>query len=237
VFIRQLAYQTTYDRNVKNKQKEHPKLTHKIYIETGEVKTYDNYGLLNENHKPHELHLIRKIATIKGEPWWARKALVDLGFEKSRGNEWKTVHTIKPNTTAVNKAINLCKHLVKITPIKFMGNKLPTKNDIDNVQIDLESGEVRIAKEKVKFNKGNFECHIVNGVTVSADLTADMTFPLTKTEILKSLHRKRQLCRLNDEYFRTVYDYKYDQDKAGVIKIPGKPDTNVKEDGIDVELK
>jgi hypothetical protein len=37
---------------------------------------------------------------------------------------------------------------------------------------------------------------------------------------------------LNDEYFPTEYDYKYDQDKPGVINVKGKTDTSIKEDDI-----
>lgn len=97
-------------------------LTPAVYIQKKEVETYDGYKLiepsLDPNKKPHELHLIKKIANFFGEPYWIRDAMKKLGFESKREKEWRVVYSVQPNTTQVNELLWLCKHLVKITPIK-----------------------------------------------------------------------------------------------------------------------
>ena len=61
------GYQTTVDRNLRQKQHNFPKLTPQVYMEKHEVKTHDNYSLLESSaikEKPHELHLIKKIGKL-----------------------------------------------------------------------------------------------------------------------------------------------------------------------------
>jgi hypothetical protein len=187
---------------------------------------------LDRSKKPHELHLIKKVASIFGEPWWVRSALAKLGFNSSRNSEWSIVFNIQPNTVEVNSTLYKVKHMVKVLPITFV-NGYPTEQDIGNTQINLETGELKIIKplEVQAFNE-KIKYYEMNGVKISENLKPTDTFPLDKIKMRDYLNRRRQLCLLNDEYFPTEYDYKYDQDKPGVIKVKGKTDTSIKEDDI-----
>jgi hypothetical protein len=186
--------------------------------------------MLDPNQKPHELHLIKKIGKLVGEPRWVKTAMAKLGFKTQMPKEWSVVYSIKPNITEINNLLWVCKHIVKITPIKFK-NGLPTKNDIGNTRLNLETGEFEIIKKIEFLNKDDRISYFkVNDVNVSLDLKPSDTFPLDRDEYLKVLHRQKQLCKMNDEYFPAVYDYKYDQDKPGVIKLKGTVDTSIKQD-------
>lgn len=227
---------TTDDRDLNKKQYRFPKQTQQIYIQNKEVKQSDGYALveslIDSKEKPHELHLIKKVAGLKGEPWWVRKAMKSLGFQSTLNKQWLTTYTIQPNTTEINNLLHLVKHIVKIMPVKFK-NGYPTENDIGNTRINLETGEFEIIKslEPVILND-SLTSYKVNDVYVTRDLQTNSSFPLDKTELHKSLRRQRALCLLNDEYFPTEYDYKYGQDKPGVIRVKGRPDTSVREDEI-----
>jgi len=122
--------------------------------------------------------------------------------------------------------------MVKVLPITFV-NGYPTEKDIGNTQINLETGELKIIKplEVQAFNE-KIKYYEMNGVKISENLKPTDTFPLDKIKMRDYLNRRRQLCLLNDEYFPTEYDYKYDQDKPGVINVKGKTDTSIKEDDI-----
>jgi hypothetical protein len=177
-----------------------------------------------ENHKPHQLHLIKKIGGVKGEPWWVREALKKLGFNTVRQKEWTVVYNVQPNTAQVNNLLWLCKHLVRVTPVKFKNCAQMTEKDLGNTRLNLESGEFEIIKQLSDVQE-------INGVRVTKDVKPSSSFGLDKHELLRYLHRQKELRLLNDEYFPAVYDYKYDQDKAGVTRIKGKPDTSIIEDG------
>ena len=227
---------TSDDRDLKKKQLRFPKQTQQLYIQNKEVKQNDGYALveslLDSNEKPHELHLIKKVGGLYGEPWWVRKAMKSLGFESNIRKEWKTTYTIRPNTSEVNDLLHLVKHIVKILPVKFK-NGYPTEQDIGNTRIDLETGEFEIIKplELVVLND-TLNSFKLNDVYVTTDLQTNSSFPINRNDLHKEFHSKRALCQLNDEYFPTVYDYKYGQDKPGVIRVKGRPDTSVKEDEI-----
>jgi hypothetical protein len=219
---------------LRQKQKKFPRLTQKIYVEDKEVKTKDGFSLieplLDANQTPHELHLIKKVAKLSGEPWWVRNAMRRLGFNTCIPREWRVVYSVRPNTTEVNAALALCKHMVKIVPVKFK-NGFPTESDVGHTQLNLETGEFEIVKPLDAFKTDeNLLAYKLNGVSISEQIKPGQTFPLKREDILKDLYRQRELQLLNDEYFPTKYEYKYDQDKPGVRIVRGAPDTSVKED-------
>ncbi|RNA04819.1 39S ribosomal mitochondrial [Brachionus plicatilis] len=218
------SYQSSDDRSLKQKQYRFPKLTQQVYVQTEEVATYDGYKivepLIDPEQKPHELHLIKKTGKLIGEPWWVKDAMKKLGFKTYMTKEWDVVYNIRPNTPEVNKLLWYCKHVVKILPVTFK-NGYPSQKDLGNTKLNLETGEFEIVKE---LN--------MNGVKVTEELSQSSSFPLTKKDLLQDMHRKKQLGKLNDEYFPTVYDFKYDQDKPGVIKLKGRPNTNIMEDDV-----
>lgn len=233
------SYQTSYDRDLRQKQAKFPKLTQQIYVQDKEVETYDGYKLveplIDKNQPPHELHLIKKVGKLVGEPWWVKDAMKKLGFKAYMSKEWDVVYNIRPNTTEVNKLLWYCKHVVKVIPIKFK-NGYPSENDMGNTRLNLETGEFEIIKPfEFHSEDGKVKYYNVNGVNVTTDLKQSSSFPLDKKELFQEMHRKKELCKLNDEYFPAVYDYKYDQDKPGVIKLKGRPTTNIMEDDVSDE--
>jgi hypothetical protein len=234
------SYMTTKERNLLYKQSKFPKLTQKVFIQPNEVKTYDGYSLVEpmlqaSDEPPHELHLIKKVGKLIGEPWWVKKAMRELGFKTFMTKEWQVIYNVQPNVPKINKCLWLCKHLVKITPIKFKNDYKPTVDDIGYTRLNLATGELEVIEKLKHFDIDNISCYKLNGVTVTSDLAQSDTFGLTKDNLRKHMQRKRELCLLNDEYFPTDYDYKYDQQLPGVIKLPGRPDTSVKEDEVEDE--
>lgn len=228
------SYQTSHDRDLVVKQRKFPTLTPAVYVEKKEVETYDGYKLieplLDKDHKPHELHLIKKIANMEGEPKWVKRAMKKLGFEVTPRSEWKVVYNVKPNTPEINELLWLCKHLVRITAVNFK-NGHPNEHDLGNTRLNLETGEFEIIKKLDCFTVDHmYDCQKVNGVPVTSDIKPADSFGLTKDDLVRDLHRQKQLCRLNDEYFPAVYDYKYDQDKPGVVKIKGRANTDISQD-------
>ena len=231
-------YQTTKDRDLRKKQMKFPKLTQQIYVQNKEVKQNDGFALiepsLDPERKAHELHLIKKTGSVRGEPWWVRKALQKLGFVSERAKEWQVTYTIQPNTSQVNNQIWLCKHLVKLLPVTFK-NGFPTEADLGNTRLNLETGEFEIFKKIDTFEHQNITCYKVNDVNVSEQIQTSSSFGLEKGEIQSMLTRQRQLNLLNDEFFPAKYDYKYDQDKKGVLRINGRPSTSVREDEVQAD--
>jgi hypothetical protein len=234
--VPQNDYQTSKDRELLQKQRKFPTLTAAVYIQNKEVPTHDGYRLiepmLDESAKPHELHLVKKVGTIMHESWWVKGALKKLGFETDRKKQWQTVYSILPNTKEINDLLWMCKHLVRIVPVKFK-NGYPSEQDLGNTRLNLVTGEFEIVKPlEVFMVEDKYDCVKINDVSVSADIKVSDSFGLNREEILKDLHRRKELRLLNDEHFPAVYDYKYDQDKPGVIKLRGRPHTDVSQDDV-----
>lgn len=229
-------YQTSEDRDLFKKQKKHfPRYTQEIYVQRKEVPEKNGYRLveplIDPNHKPHELHLIKKIKSLNGEPWWVRTALQQLGFSVAKKKEWSVVYSVQPNTAEINNLLWSCKHMVKVMPVIFK-NGYPAKSDLGNTKLNLETGELEIIKPIEWHETENKVKHFkVNDVNVTDQLRPSGTFKLDKEELRRTWMRKKELCQLNDEFFPTQYSYKYDNDKPGVTRLRGKPNTSVTEDG------
>ncbi len=234
-------YQTSKDRDLRTKQnKEWKPLTQEVFVQKQEVATRDGFKLvepmLDPSQKPHELHLIKKTASIFGEPWWVRKALKTLGFSIIRAKEWEVVYNVQPNTAEINKCLWLCKHMVRVTPIKFKNGYL-TEKDLGNTRLNLETGEFEIIKPIELINEDSKVSYFkLNGVNVTDQVKPADSFGLEKRELVRDMQRQRQLCKLNDEYFPARYGYKCDQDMPGVTRLKGSASTNVLDDGVSDEL-
>lgn len=230
-------YQTSKERSLLTKQYKFPKLTSQIYVQKEEVKCYDGHAVIepmlqSDPHKPHELHLLKKIGSVKGEPWWVRNALYRLGFLTLKHLEWRKTYSVQPNTKEINDNIWLCKHLIRVTPITFKNGQRPTEQDIGNAKLDLDTGVMEIVRPLEMFKVDSLDCFNANNVPIAQDLRPDSRSPLGRKELHADFHRRKQLCQLNKEYFPAVYDYKYDQDIKGVLNPTGRPDTSVKEDDV-----
>lgn len=120
--VSQTTYQDSRDRDLRLKQRQFQPLTQAVYIQREEVAQYDGFklveGMIDKTKPAHELHLIKKIGGLRKQPHWVRKALAELGFNIKKKQEWDVVYSIQPNTTRVNDLLWLCKHMVKVSPIK-----------------------------------------------------------------------------------------------------------------------
>ncbi len=199
-------------------------------IQRHEVANYDGFKmiepLIDQTKEPHKLHLIKKIKDLRGEPWWVKNAMNKLGFDGKK--EWIKTYSIRPNTLDVNNWLWLCKHMVKITPIN-MDDGEPTTEDIRFSDLNLQTGKLSIIREIKKIKIDNIEYETVNGIPVSNE-DEKKSFFLDRKEIQRYLNRKRELQQLNAEYFPTVYEYKHDQDKPGVVRIKGTAHTSIIQD-------
>ena len=185
--------------------------------------------MIDRSVEPHKLHLIKKIKSLKGEPWWVRQSMVKLGFESKQKKEWITVTSIKPNTPEINNVLWLCKHCVKITPVNFK-NGVPNQSDVSYTNINLETGDLRIIKKIDTIKIQNEICYKINDVVVTEMKKPSDTFGLDRKELFRYFHDKKNMCRLNSEYFPSKYSYSLDQNIPGTINIKGLPDTRISED-------
>ena len=226
-------YQTSDDLDLRKIQDNFPKLTQQVYMEKEEVKQYDGFSLveplIDESKEPHKLHLIKKIKSVFGEPWWVREGLVKLGFVSKIGSEWSIVTSIKPNTPEINKILWLCKHCVKVTPI-YLKNGAPNLSDVKYSKINLETGELSIIKEIDSIKIDEELCYKINDVAVSENKKPTDTFGLNRKELFKYFHNKKDNCQMNNEYFPTKYKYNLKQNIPGVINLKGNADTRIAED-------
>lgn len=121
--------------------------------------------------------------------------------------------------------------MYSISFVKFK-NGYPSETDVSNTRLNLETGEVEIVQPIKCFDadEGRLECFKLNDVSVSTDLRPGDQFPLAKTDLRRDFRRRYELKRLNDEYFPAQYSYTFDQDKPGVVRLPGNPNTDISED-------
>ncbi len=214
-------------------QRTFPKLTSQVYIEREEVKQYDGYSLveplIDKSKEPHKLHLIKKIKSLKGEPWWVRESMIKLGFETKKKDEWSIVTSIKPNTPEINNLLWMCKHCIKITPINFK-NGVPNHSDVNYTKINLETGDLSIINKIDTIKIEDDMCYKINDVVITEMKKPSDTFGLDRKELFRYFHQKKNMCQLNSEYFPTKYSYSLDQGIPGTLNVKGHPDTRLSED-------
>uniref|UniRef100_A0A1L8DRH4 Large ribosomal subunit protein uL30m n=1 Tax=Nyssomyia neivai TaxID=330878 RepID=A0A1L8DRH4_9DIPT len=90
--------------------------------------------------EPSKLFMVKRIKPFKGNPFWEKRILFDLGI----ADKTNDVAIVK-NTPEMNTLLWKVKHLVKITPIVFPYGE-PTENDINYTYLK-ENGECIVAKE------------------------------------------------------------------------------------------
>ncbi|KAM4699739.1 large ribosomal subunit protein uL30m isoform 1-T2 [Discoglossus pictus] len=107
---------------------------------------HDAYQPQPEDHKkyggdpqqPHKLHIVTRIKSGIGRPYWEKKTLEMLGLHKAH----KPV--VHKNIPAVNAKLRTIKHLVRIQPLKLPYG-LPDEVDISDTYLK-STGELVIQK-------------------------------------------------------------------------------------------
>ncbi|XP_053313462.1 39S ribosomal protein L30, mitochondrial [Spea bombifrons] len=98
---------------------------------------HEKYG--GDPEQPHQLHLVTRIKSGLGRPYWEKNILKVLGLEKAHR---PVVHK---NIPAVNEKLKIVKHLVRIQPLK-LPHGIPTEEDIAETYL-RSTGELVIHKK------------------------------------------------------------------------------------------
>lgn len=89
--------------------------------------------------EPAKMFRVQRIKPVKGNPFWEKRILKDLGLDGKQG-EFTVVKNIPENNARLWKI----KHLLKIDPITFPYGE-PTENDIKYTVLK-ENGECLVTK-------------------------------------------------------------------------------------------
>lgn len=153
---------------------------------------------IKEESKPSALlHLVTRVKTLKGRPYWEKDTMKRLGLHTR-----KNVQMVHKNSPSVNEMLKSVKHLVNIVPITFPNGLPENESDYEHCLL-RDNGEFVIRK---KILPGNIE--VVSAPKSGKDVLWKMDpKTLDRHLILQLRHR-----RLNAEYFPAKYVYKYNQD-------------------------
>ncbi|XP_017325608.1 39S ribosomal protein L30, mitochondrial [Ictalurus punctatus] len=84
-------------------------------------KEHEMYG--GDPEQPHKLHIVTRVKSTKGRPYWEKKVVKSLGLQKSHEPR------VHKNTPSVNNQLKIIKHLVRIQPLK-LPNGLPSEEEM-----------------------------------------------------------------------------------------------------------
>uniref|UniRef100_A0A1I8NBC1 Large ribosomal subunit protein uL30m n=1 Tax=Musca domestica TaxID=7370 RepID=A0A1I8NBC1_MUSDO len=90
--------------------------------------------------EPAKLFRVQRIKPVKGNPYWEKRLLKELGLDGKQGD-----FTVVKNIPENNARLWKIKHLIKVTPITFPHGE-PTENDIKHTVLK-ENGECIVTKE------------------------------------------------------------------------------------------
>ncbi|KAM5179458.1 large ribosomal subunit protein uL30m [Mantella aurantiaca] len=107
--------------------------------ETFQPKPEDHEKYGGDPEQPHKLHIITRIRSFVGRPYWETDVVKKLGLQKAQ----KPV--IHKNIPAVNKQLKIIKHLVRVKPLKLPYG-LPTEEEMSGTYLNSK-GELVICKK------------------------------------------------------------------------------------------
>ncbi|KAM9320458.1 large ribosomal subunit protein uL30m [Gastrophryne carolinensis] len=132
--------------------KEHPALSllwngpvrHKftrsrIPEETFQPKPEDHIKYGGDPQQPHKLHLVTRIKSFIGRPYWEKDVVRQLGLQKAH----KPV--IHKNIPTVNERLKIIKHLVRVQPLKLPYG-LPAEDEMSDTYLNSQ-GQLIICKK------------------------------------------------------------------------------------------
>ncbi|CAF1627240.1 unnamed protein product, partial [Didymodactylos carnosus] len=138
--------------------------------------------MIDRTKPPHKFHVVHKIDSLFGEPWWVRAAMQELGFIIDNKKQWDIRTVIVKNVPSVNKHLWLCKHMVQIKPLTFVDG-YPSEKDIGFTKLYTHNGELRILN------------HVPGDKNVSD--TIEPKWPIEFGHIGARLHRDHSASRLH----------------------------------------
>ncbi|XP_037659169.1 39S ribosomal protein L30, mitochondrial-like [Choloepus didactylus] len=100
---------------------------------------HEKYG--GDPQNPHKLHIVTRIKSTIGRPYWEKDIIKVLGLEKAHTPQ------IHKNIPSVNARLKVVKHLIRIQPLK-LPQGLPTEEDMSDTC--LKSTEELVVRWRLK---------------------------------------------------------------------------------------
>ncbi|NXG25771.1 RM30 protein, partial [Grallaria varia] len=100
---------------------------------------HEKYG--GDPEQPHKIHVITRIKSVVGRPYWEKKIIRDLGLDKAHQPR------LHKNIPSVNARLKVIKHLIRIKPLKLPYG-LPTEEEISSTFL-TSKGEL-VIKQRLK---------------------------------------------------------------------------------------
>uniref|UniRef100_A0A8C5LJT6 Large ribosomal subunit protein uL30m n=1 Tax=Leptobrachium leishanense TaxID=445787 RepID=A0A8C5LJT6_9ANUR len=98
---------------------------------------HEKYG--GDPQQPHQLHLVTRIKTGIGRPYWEKQTLKVLGLTKAK------TPVVHKNIPAINEKLKTIKHLIRVQPLR-LPQGIPTEEDISDTYLK-SNGELVIRKK------------------------------------------------------------------------------------------
>ncbi|XP_043928110.1 39S ribosomal protein L30, mitochondrial [Protopterus annectens] len=100
---------------------------------------HETYG--GNPEEPHKLHLVTRIKSVKGRPYWEKKIVNDLDLGKAHHPR------VHKNIPTVNARLRIVKHLIRVQPLK-LPQCLPNEEEYANTFLK-STGEL-VVYQKLK---------------------------------------------------------------------------------------
>ncbi|XP_052520889.1 39S ribosomal protein L30, mitochondrial isoform X1 [Tympanuchus pallidicinctus] len=100
---------------------------------------HEKYG--GDPEQPHKVHIVTRIKSVIGRPYWEKKIIHDLGLDKAHQPR------LHKNIPSVNSRLKVVKHLIRIQPLKLPYG-LPTEEEMADTFL-TSKGEL-IIKQRLK---------------------------------------------------------------------------------------
>lgn len=100
---------------------------------------HEKYG--GDPEQPHKVHVVTRIKSVIGRPYWEKKIVHDLGLDKAHQPR------LHKNIPSVNSRLKIIKHLIRIQPLKLPYG-LPTEEEMTDTFL-TSKGEL-IIKQRLK---------------------------------------------------------------------------------------
>ncbi|XP_069732660.1 large ribosomal subunit protein uL30m [Phaenicophaeus curvirostris] len=100
---------------------------------------HEKYG--GDPEQPHKIHVITRIKSVIGRPYWEKKIVRDLGLVKAHQP------ILHKNIPSVNSKLKVIKHLIRIQPLKLPYG-LPTEEEMSDTFL-TSKGEL-VIKRRLK---------------------------------------------------------------------------------------
>ncbi|XP_074465039.1 large ribosomal subunit protein uL30m isoform X2 [Larus michahellis] len=97
---------------------------------------HEKYG--GDPEQPHKIHVVTRIKSVVGRPYWEKKIIHDLGLVKAHQPR------LHKNIPSVNSKLKVVKHLIRIQPLKLPYG-LPTEEEMSDTFL-TSKGELVIKR-------------------------------------------------------------------------------------------